>query len=92
MTIILANIAFGCIGLLCVCSMVHEIHKRLDGIMAALNGLSLDSAFKAPMDDVAPASTDYVQCGGCGKTVPLRDGFNPEEHDCTGLDDSLIAK
>lgn len=33
-------------------------------------------------DNRVSMAIDYVTCGGCGKSLPTRDGFNPAHHAC----------
>lgn len=80
-------------GTFALVTSVREVCKRMDQIIAALEMRSIPPLAPAyDPDGVPPASTDYVTCGGCGRTVELLDGFNPAPHDCDGIDNALLAK
>ena len=78
------------IGLGCIAMMIDELHKRMDLFLIALSGINIRPY--PSTDNTLEASAEFVTCGGCGRVVELRDGFNPVEHDCDGIDHGVLAR
>ena len=69
---------------------IERLNARLD--LLAWADRRASAPLPSPVADLPEPPTEYAMCGGCGKSVPLTDGFNVAEHGCEMIESALLAK